>query len=144
MRSARLFAAPVIAAVVGVGLNFLSPKIQLLNHTSKRMPEVEMTRASPPHSISHKKPVSNFTNVFVTSQKSEARNRIRIRNSLKSESDDLGHRVLKSRFVPSDSALSDCVRAVPIKRFFPFPYFFSRKTGKAGKTGIISIVFIRN
>ena len=46
------------------------------------MPEVEMTRASPPHSISHKQPVSNFTNVFVTSQKSEARNRIRIRNSL--------------------------------------------------------------
>ena len=26
VRSARLFAAPVIAAVVGVGLNFLSPK----------------------------------------------------------------------------------------------------------------------
>ena len=110
------------------------------------MPEVEMTRASPPHSISHKKPVSNFTNVFVTSQKSEARNRIRIRNSLKSKSDDLGHRVLKSRFVPSDSALSDCVRAVLTKQlFFPdFALFFSRKTGKAGKIGIICIVFIRN
>ena len=35
------------------------------------------------------------------------------------KSDDLGHRILKSDFIPSDFTKSDCIRTAMIGDFFP-------------------------
>ena len=65
------------AAVVDVGLKFLSPKTKLLNHTSKKTDD--------PSTISAQGACFDFARIifiFVARSKSEARNRIRIIISL--------------------------------------------------------------
>ena len=64
---------PDIAAVVDIGLDFLSPKSQLLNHTSKTTDN--------PSTISAQEACFDFGRtrfIFATRPKSKARNRIRI------------------------------------------------------------------
>ena len=68
-----LVAAADIAAVVDVGLNFLSRKTQLMNHRSKTVND--------PSTISAQEAFFDFARVvciFATRPKSVARNRIRI------------------------------------------------------------------
>ena len=68
--------APDVAAV-DVGLNFLSPKTYLLNHTSQK--------TNDPSIISAQEACFDFAPmifIFATRPKSEARNRIRIITSL--------------------------------------------------------------
>ena len=68
--------APDVAAV-DVGLNFLSPKTYLLNHTSQK--------TNDPSIISAQEACFDFAPmifIFATKPKSEARNRIRIIISL--------------------------------------------------------------
>ena len=65
--------AALDVVLVDVGLNFLSPKTQLLNHTSEK--------TNDPSTISAQEICSDFarmTFVFATRPKSEGRNRIRI------------------------------------------------------------------
>ena len=86
-RSALGAAADV--AVVDVSMNFLSPKAELQNHTSKKM--------NYPSTISAQEASFDFAPrrfIFATRPKSEARNRIRIIISLQGCDFWLGYRTL--------------------------------------------------